>query len=257
MTEKAPRPGAPTEQNRAGDGRIPGQECRVPNNTLYPKILAAARTGPDLAHRGAALEVGLPNVMGPDAPLIRSMMSALAEQVYALGGLGAFDCPKPSAVVHEAGHCVMYASEGLMPTRAAIWPITRLGRTQWVGKTYGTPPWQVDDRTTAEADLSQARCLMAGVVAESLFDPDYRLGSSLDEWAIGSGIVQTAASKMNRQPEQLLASVLDDVACRLKLYEKQVFEIANELMQKHVIRGGHLRSLLAPIMEHRNAGRSE
>jgi hypothetical protein len=146
---------------------------------------------------------------------------------------------------------------GIIPTRAAIWPIKRLGRTQWVGKTYGTPPWQVDDKTTVEADLSHARCLMAGVIAESLFDPDYRLGSSLDEWAIASGILQSAAVKSGRTIEYLWSTTLGEVASRLKRHEQQVFAISAELMSKHAIQGHRLSSLLAPIVEFGKGARSE
>jgi hypothetical protein len=115
MTKEGPRLVAPSEPNRAEDGRSAEQKCQLPSNPVFPKILAATQTAPEVAPSGSALEVGVPNVMGPDAPLIRRRMSALAEQVYAVGGLDAFDYPKPSAAVHEAGHCVEFASEGLIP----------------------------------------------------------------------------------------------------------------------------------------------
>jgi hypothetical protein len=38
--------------SRAGDGRIPGQECRSPNSTVDPRILAEA------LRRGATLKIG-------------------------------------------------------------------------------------------------------------------------------------------------------------------------------------------------------
>jgi hypothetical protein len=49
--EKAPHPAA-SGAHRAGDGSIPGQECRIPNSTLDPKILA------DALLRGAMLGIG-------------------------------------------------------------------------------------------------------------------------------------------------------------------------------------------------------
>jgi hypothetical protein len=257
MTKNAPRLMAPKNPNRAADDRLPQQKCQLCNNPAFPKILVAAQTAPDVLLNRSAFELKLPNVMGPDAPLIRRMMSVLAEQVYAIGGLNAFDCPKPSAAVHEAGHCVIYACEGLMPTRAAIWPIKRLGRTQWVGKTYGTPPWQVDDKTTVEADLRHARCLMAGVISESLFDPDYRLGSSLDELAVTSEIIRTAAVKTGRSPQHLWGTILAEIASQLKRHDQQVFEISAELTRKHTIQRRRLRSFLSPLVELKKADRSE
>jgi hypothetical protein len=52
MAEKTPRPAALSEPNRAGDGRIPGQECRFPNSTIDPKIIAGA------LQRGAVITLG-------------------------------------------------------------------------------------------------------------------------------------------------------------------------------------------------------
>jgi hypothetical protein len=141
-----------------------------------------------------------------------------------------------------------------MPTRATIWPITRFGRTQWVGNAYGTPPWRIDDQTSSEADLSHAKCLMA-VIAESLFDPDYRFGSSLDELVVAFGMVGTAATKTGCTLETLSGSTLANPATRLKLYERQVFEISAESMRKRAIQGRRVRSLLAPIEERREAVR--
>jgi hypothetical protein len=222
MAEKAPRLGAASAPYQAGDGKSLTQKCRLLRSTVFPKALAAAQTAPDLVPHGAAVEGGLPNIMGTHAPLIRRMMGTLVEKVHALGGMDAFDCPKTSAAVHEAGHCVSHACEGFIPTRAAIWSIRRLGRTQWIGMTYGTPPWRIDDRTSAEADMREARCLMAGVVAEALFEPDFRAGSSLDEVVLAFSVVQSAAVKTGRTPgEQLWVSALADVAFRLKLHEKQ------------------------------------
>jgi hypothetical protein len=175
-------------------------------------------------------------------------MLAMAEHVFAVGGLQAFECPQTSAANHEAGHCVIETIEGHLPTRAAIWTTKRFGRTQWVGKTYGTPPWRTDDEASADADLSHARRLLAGVVAESLFDPDYRLGSSLDEWATAREMVHTAAIKMARSHKGLWYATVVEVALCLKRHEKVVIEIAKELMRKGVIQGPKLRSLLEPIV---------
>jgi hypothetical protein len=55
---------------------------------------------------------------------------------------------------------------------------------QWIGRTYGIPPWRVDDKTSVKADLQHARSQLAGVVSEMLFDSDFCLGSSINEFAI-------------------------------------------------------------------------
>jgi hypothetical protein len=175
-------------------------------------------------------------------------MSAMAEYVLGVGGLQAFECPQTSAAIHEAGHCVVDTIEGHLPTRAAIWPTECFGRPQWVGKTYGAPPWRIDEKTSADADLSHARCLLAGVVAESLFDPDYRLGSSLDEWAIARVMVHTAAAKMACSSEELWLTTLTGLRVHLTRHRPLVVEIAQVLMRKGFIEGTKLRSLLEPIV---------
>ena len=85
-----------------------------------------------------------------------------------------------------------------------------------------------------------------GVLAESLFDPDYRLGSSLDEWAIAKGMVQNATKKMARSP--LWYPTLAEVTFCLKRHEPLVVEIAQKLMRKGAVQGPELRSLLEPIV---------
>jgi hypothetical protein len=49
MKEKVPRPGASNEARRAGDGRVPGQECRLSLTTTDPRFLADALPQPNLA----------------------------------------------------------------------------------------------------------------------------------------------------------------------------------------------------------------
>jgi hypothetical protein len=250
MMEKVPRPGASNEAHRAGDGRIPGQECQPPPNTTDPKIPVAG--GPAAVLCGLALEVELPNVQGSGAEQVHRTMHAMAEHVFVVGGLQAFECPQTSAAIHEAGHCVVDTLEGHLPTRAAIWPTERFGQTHWVGKTYGTPPWRIDDKTSADADLSHARRLLAGVVAEMRFDLDYRLGSSLDEWAIASAMIQTAAAKMARSSKELWLATFAGVSLHLRRHRPLVVEIAQELMRKGFIKGPKLRSLLEPIANSKN-----
>jgi hypothetical protein len=43
---------------------------------------------------------------------------ALTATALATDGPRALECPKSSAAFHEAGHCVIYAFEGMLPTRA-------------------------------------------------------------------------------------------------------------------------------------------
>jgi hypothetical protein len=186
---------------------------------------------------------------GNGADHLLTAMRAAAALALVIDGPQAFECPQSTAAVHEAGHCVMDALNGDYPARASIWPIVELGRTQWIGRTEGVPPWRVDARTPAEDDLKQAQSQLAGVVAEALFD-SYRLGSSIDEIVISQSIVRTAAIKMLLDTEGLWLETLDEVVSKLKPHEGIVRNLANELMHKGSIKARRLRALLLPIRGH-------
>jgi hypothetical protein len=139
-------------------------------------------------------------------------MSEKRDLASAIGGPRAFECPKTSATLHEAGLCSVGAVQGERPSKATIWPIIEHGREQWIGRTYGLPRWRVDDRTPAAADLQHAQSELAGVVSEMLFDPDFRLASPVDEIVRPQGIVLTAATKLRRDVQQLWLETLVSVA---------------------------------------------
>jgi len=127
---------------------------------------------------------------------------------------------------------VVGAVQGERPSKATIWPIIEHGREQWIGRTYGIPRWRVDDRTLAAADLQHAQSELAGVVSEMLFDPDFRLASSVDEIVRAQGIVLTAATKLRRDVQQLWLETLVLVATILRANERIVRDIAAELMAR-------------------------
>jgi hypothetical protein len=159
-------------------------------------------------------------------------ISEKRDLAFAIDGPRAFECPKTSAAFHEAGHCVVGALQGKHPSKASIWPITELGRVQWIGRTYGLPKWRVDDRTLAEADLQHAQSELAGVVSGLLFDPDFRVASSIDEIVRAQGIVLTAATKLRCDVQQLWLKTLVSVATILRANEPIVRDIASELMHR-------------------------
>ena len=174
------------------------------------------------------------------------MREAVARAIT-IDGVRALECSKLAAAFHEAGHCVVYALQRNHPARASIWPIWEFGQRQWIGRTYGIPKWHVDGGTPVEADLEQAQSQLAGVVAEALFDADYRLASSLDEIVISQSIARTAAIKMVSDAEELWLDTVVEVASKLKAHELNVREIANELMKKGNIKARRLRALLQPV----------
>jgi hypothetical protein len=241
VDQKAPRP-APLVKgaNRAGKREGFGDAFNSPN-TKKPDTQQGA------ALRGVLLKIKCPDVAGRSAGRIIKDMSAIMAHVFVTDGPRAFDCPKSSATVHEAGHCVIHALNGGMPTRAAIWPEIIDGRTQWLGNTEGIGPWRVDEKTDVQADLRVAESKMAGVAAEYLFDLDFRPGSSIDEIAIARSIVEGVAFKMGRDPALVLAETWITVISRLKMHERIVREIASRLRRKRSIDARDLKLLLAPI----------
>ena len=172
------------------------------------------------------------------------LVGAICEALLATSGPRAFECPKTSAAFHEAGHCVVGALHGSIPSKVTIWPIVELGRPQWIGRTYGLPTCRVDKSTCAEADLKHARSQLAGVVSEILFDPDYRQGSSLDEIVTAQGIVLSAAMKLCRDPEQLWVETLVEVAWQLKTNELLLRQISGVLMRRGSVKSRQLQQIL-------------
>jgi hypothetical protein len=164
-----------------------------------------------------------------------------------IDGARAFDCPKTSAAFHESGHCVISALQGHTPSKASIWSVIEFGRPQWIGRTDGIPKWTVNDSTPPENDLKQAQSQLAGVVSEALFDPNYRLGSSIDEVVIAQAIVLSAAIKLRRDIGHLLLETLGDVVTKLKANARVVRDIADVLMCKGSIKAHRLTHLLQSV----------
>lgn len=234
-----------------GDG-LGGRAGRAGGTEGFADAFNSPNSRTEGTHQGAIplgvlLEIAPCNVGGSGSVVVNETRRAMAAQLFAVGGMRAFECPKSSAVVHEAGHCVNYAIDGVIPTRAIIWPERRDGRVFWLGHTDGSPPWEVSPETDPQADLREARSLLAGRVAEQLFDPDWRLGSSLDELATALAIVKGAAQKMQSDPPKLFLHTWSAVAARLKAHDQIVRTIADRLCRKRSIEARHLEFLLAPI----------
>jgi hypothetical protein len=184
---------------------------------------------------------------GSGAKYFALAMLEITAMALAAEGLRAFDSPKSSAALHEAGHCVIDALDGDIPQRASIWRIVEFGRPQWIGRTEGAPRWRVDETTDAAADLKQARSQLAGVIAEILFDSDYRLGSSIDEILTSQSIAATAAVKLHCDPMELWWATCVEVQSRLTTNACAVHAIARVLSLKGNISARSLSRLLQTL----------
>jgi hypothetical protein len=190
-------------------------------------------------------------VRGDSAKNFESAKRDILASAIALGGPAVLDCPKSSAALHEAGHCVVDALDGEIPLRASIWPVIEFGQTQWIGRTESARGWRVDETTAAEADLKFAYSQLAGVVSEALFDPDYRYGSSVDEIVTSQIIAVTAARKLQCNAGNLWQATLVEVWSILNINRALVHAIAGSLMRMGQIKRQTLERLLRENDVHR------
>jgi hypothetical protein len=90
--------------------------------------------------------------------------------------------PRSSAIAHEAGHCIIGTAEGLTITSVRIFRRDIGYGPVWCGQTDEAAPWNFTPNTPTATMLARARYIIAGIVAEKIFDPDgVRAGSSIDE----------------------------------------------------------------------------
>jgi hypothetical protein len=242
MAPNIKRPVAPSGAQRGWETEGFGDAFNSPNS----KTEGPHQGAPAVVSR-IELRIQYPRLGGNRATFVETGMRFLTERALAIGGLWAFECPKSSAAFHEAAHCVIGALDGAVPSRASIWPVLELGRLQWIGKTYGLPQLRVDGATDAKVDLRRARSVLAGVVAEVVFDPEYRPASSLDELVTGIAVIRVAAVKMRRDPMQLFIKTVADIELALKEHIEIVREIATQLLGKGSIKTRRLEFLLQPL----------
>jgi hypothetical protein len=171
----------------------------------------------------------------------------LIQDIAAAHGQRALENPRSSAIVHEAGHAVMYAHFGEPVRYVKIRRCKRgPGAGQWLGVTMGGGKWRSDADTTPKSDFRQACYHMAGVVAEVLFDTDnFRQGSSLDEILVAQRLAANIAAKTRGNPVDVRGQVLRMTSKILKDNALIVHEIATLLDRHNVVR----KNRLAPILE--------
>jgi hypothetical protein len=163
------------------------------------------------------------------------------------GGQITFRDSKLSTALHEAGAAVILALFGIIPTSVGIRPITDEGRQQWLGYVDAPSTDGVDNETPARNDIKHAQTVLAGVVSERLFDPDFRLGVSADEIGGARAVIEIAARKLRRDCKELWSESIAEVEESLRANEKIVRWIAYELMRKRMIESRRLAHLLNAV----------
>ena len=175
----------------------------------------------DLVRAGVAVE-GLPTLLLP------------AERVTA---------------VHEAGHAVLYVSQGNPPSRVRIWH-------HWAEQGYtGTgdfppdaPALCIDPLHQPHRALARACVTLAGWAAECQFERDgFRLGRSLDERVAAGGLVQGVAQALRRDLEVLLAACIGATLSVLQCERATVAAVQGRLIRERRVRGPKLAALFQPV----------
>jgi hypothetical protein len=242
MVDQTPRPAAPSEPNRAGNIEGFDDAFNSPDSNA-----SGQDRGAKAPERGADFQTRTRDVNEPFAELAAALANKLATAAVERDGPAALVCTRRSTALHEAGHCVICALDGTLPTSTRIWPIRHDGGIEWLGRTEGIPGGRVDEQSSAAADVIIARSLLAGVVAEKMFDPDARSGSSTHEIASALGVNKMIAVKTNRQPVAVWEVILGDIFDGLHAHQDVVFAIAEELMRRQCISKSRLKRLLRPI----------
>jgi hypothetical protein len=181
------------------------------------------------------------------AAVAAALAARIATAAVERDGPAALVCTKRSSALHEAGHCVISALNGTLPTSTSIRPILHDGQIEWLGRTEGIPGGWVNEHSPVAADILMARSQLSGVIAEKLFDPDARSGSSTDEIAHAICIARGIAYKTDRWPDEVLAEIHCGIEASLRTHTKIVFAIADELMREQCVSGVRLNELLRPI----------
>jgi hypothetical protein len=185
----------------------------------------------------------------PESRAIRDrLFKALMDDAYQREGARAFESPREHAALHEAGHAVISQTENIAVKHVRVDDRWIAGIQCWNGFTASNHQVETSPHTTIEQDFLSARMMIAGVVAEQCFLPDFRAGSSLNEVVFGHMIVKNMAAKVRGgDEEQILLMIVNSVATDLQGNERTLRAIAAALMHARIVRGAPLRKLLANV----------
>jgi hypothetical protein len=167
-------------------------------------------------------------------------------------GQRAFDYSKESAAIHEAGHLVIGALDGFSFAWSRIWCEDNI----WLGFTASNDEdvragtVKPGGLATVESNLMAARYVMAGYMAERVFEgAEAREGSSLDERVTAMWLVAFAAIGAKRDTANLLHETEQLVAENLIKHEREAKDLAHALMSAYPLKleGEKLEGLLASL----------
>jgi hypothetical protein len=221
-----------------------------------------------------AQELNLPQLPQPDVSArLLDGIEDTARGILAKHGIAAFEMTKKAAAFHEAGHAIVGTHEGMRIKSVSIESRSMPGVAgmQWTGFCLNADGWTSGPHTTAQADLSRARYVLAGYVAEAATNTDMP-GSSIEERGLATMLVNNATVKMlGETPFATLAEAIaaqppgvseerqayltklgdeqvwDRVAAALRTNWDLFHELAQELYRRHKVKGGRLQKILGKV----------
>ncbi len=174
----------------------------------------------------------------------------LAREAYSLQGARAFLATKACAAKHEAGHAVVGAAQGRNISRIRIWHARGFnGVKTWTGFCEHGYVFSTDPDTPVEEDIAGARDLIAGLVAEMMFDgSDFRYGSSIDERVVFHGVVHNIKVKTDGDHAKIGMRLSREVRAILDANRGVVECIVPELMRRRTLHGATLKEMLHGVV---------
>lgn len=188
-----------------------------------------------------------------ESPEIGEIALRFIRDAYRKQGERAFENTKKATAYHEAGHAIIHALEGSPLEHVRIARIkSKAAFPGWYGYTrpvsrecIGTSP-----ATSPAQDLRHARHLIAGYVAEEVFQADdLRAGSSLDERIAFLAAISNASRKLDLDPNALANEILEDVRSALRSNARAALLLAETLMSRRFVHGKWLAGILSLVVK--------
>lgn len=167
--------------------------------------------------------------------------AGMLSQALQAQGADALSCTREHAARHEAGHACAYLAEH---RRLRSVEVYRQGE-HWLGWTRADGPGlEVTPDTDPAADLTEARILLAGPLAELTTSKRPALGAGLDEIALARSITAGAAGKIGCPPEELLTALLTATLALLHERRPTLDALTAALLRRRKLKGYELARVL-------------
>src|SRR6516164_712933 len=170
-------------------------------------------------------------------------------------GAAAFEMSRDAAILHETGHTIVAAHEGVNFQSVRVFSRT----VPLFGNVWGgwcaekDKEWTTGPDTSIESDLSRARIIIGGLAGEVVCGLD-KPGSSLDELLLSQFVGLNAAKKLDdyTPTDEYNGRFWNErvwkVAFEILVQNSEPFKrLAKHLDQHETVNGGKLHAILAQV----------